>query len=185
MSDYSKSIVYKIHKDDICYIGSSNDETLRKRNHKSDCNNENAHNYNTPVYKYIRENGGWDTWEFEVIERFSCKNEEQLVEREDYYYDLLKPVLNTRRPLRTKEELKEQKAINGVKWYKVNKEAIAKKNAENAEERNKYNAEYLQKNKVKLYQKFICDCGGKYTHQSKSRHLKLNIHIAFIEKKAT
>ena len=179
MTDYSKSVVYKIHKDDICYIGSTNDEKRREQGHKDAYNNENS---NLKVYKFIRENGGWDNWIFEVIQRFPCDNKKQLVEREYYYYDLLKPLLNSRRPRRTKEELKEQKAINGVKHYKANKDEISKKNAERKDERAKYNSEHYEKNKEKINQNHVCECGGHYTTTgSKNIHLKLNKHIAFLK----
>jgi len=44
MSDYSKSIIYKIYKEDITefYIGSTKNENKREQQHKSDCNNENC-----------------------------------------------------------------------------------------------------------------------------------------------
>ena len=89
------------------YIGSTHDEIERERLHKSDCNNENGGQYNYKVYKFIRENGRWDNWIFEVIQEFPCENKIELVIREQYHYDLLKPALNTYRPHIPEEELKE------------------------------------------------------------------------------
>ena len=56
MSDYSKAVIYKLHKDDMTeiYIGSTSDKKERERLHKTDCNNENVEQYNYKVYKFIR-----------------------------------------------------------------------------------------------------------------------------------
>jgi len=189
MSDYSKSVIYKIYKEDITefYIGSTYDEKKRRNHHKSNCNNENSKEYNLKVYQFIRENGGYDNWNFEVLEIYPCDNEEQLVEREDYYYDLLKPLLNSKRPLRTEEDMKEDKA----KYYQDNREYILKYTAkfyeDNKEEIQKRHAKYYEDNKesiiIKQKQKHNCECGGNYTSINKSTHCKTKKHIAFIEKK--
>ena len=102
MSDYSKAVIYKLYCKDKTvlefYIGSSHDEIEREKNHKDHWNNENSEKYNYKVYNYIRENGGWDNWIFEVIEEFPCENKIELVIREQYHYDLLNPALNSKRP---------------------------------------------------------------------------------------
>ena len=109
MTDYSKSVIYKLHNDYMTeiYIGSTHDEIQREDNHKQRLNNENYHGYNYKVYQFIRENGGWDNWMFEVIEEYPCDNMTELVIREQYYYDLMKPELNMIRPYITEEERKE------------------------------------------------------------------------------
>ena len=54
---------YKIYKNGCeNYIGSTVNYRKRKNYHKSCCNNEKSINYNFPVYKYIRENGGREDW---------------------------------------------------------------------------------------------------------------------------
>ena len=50
------------------YIGSTWNFTRRKRQHKSSCYNEKDRDYNSPLYKYIRVNGGLDNFEFYTIE---------------------------------------------------------------------------------------------------------------------
>jgi hypothetical protein len=203
MSDYLKGVIYKLHKDDMTeiYIGSTADEIEREKNHKSDCNNENGKtHYNLKVYKFIRENGGIDTWKFEVIERFPCENETQLVIRERYHYDLLKPALNTIRPYISEEERKEHKAQLDAKFYQKNKEEILKRDAkryqDNKGEILKQKAKHYQDNRDKILkqiakhyqdnikrmkQKHDCGCGGRYTIGDKAKHCKTNKHIAFIE----
>ena len=178
MTDFSKAVIYRIYCKDITileiYIGSTNDENNRKKEHKSNCNNENRNEYNLKVYVFIRANGGWDNWIFEVIEEFPCENEIQLVIRERYNYDLLKPALNTYRPYITEEERKEYTKKYG---------------AEHAEERKEYQANYheeyykdnrddiLKRNK----QKFTCECGIEYTFGHKKRHRDSKRHKEFIE----
>jgi hypothetical protein len=146
MSDYLKGVIYKLHNDDITeiYIGSTADKKQRKKQHKSDCNNEYSEEYNRKVYKFIRNNGGWDNWKFEVIERFPCENEIQLRIRERYHYDLLKPELNMIRPFITKEELKKYQA----KWRKEHKKVILKNSAKRYQD----NREEIQKQHAINYQ---------------------------------
>ena len=201
MSDYSKSVIYKIHNDDICYIGSTHHEYERERKHKSDCNNENGEHYNTPVYKHIRENGGWDNWKFEVIEEYPCDNRTQLRIRERDYYDLLNPELNMIRPYISEEEMKEERTQRSAKHYQDNREEIiekhAKYNEEHTEEIKENKANYYQKNievikektskyrgnnKEKIYRKCICVCGKEYRFNNKARHCNSIKHKEFIKK---
>jgi len=39
-----------------------------------------------------------------------------------------------------------------------------------------YYADYKLKNKEKLKEKFVCPCGGRYTHPHKAKHIKTNKH---------
>ena len=62
--------VYRLyHKNDLTmfYIGSSIDMEERKRTHTIGCKT-----MDLKVYKYIREQGGWDNFEFEIVEE--CEN---------------------------------------------------------------------------------------------------------------
>ena len=42
-------------------------------------------NHNTVMYKFIRENGGWDNWKFTIIEKFYCS--EEMKRREHYNFN--------------------------------------------------------------------------------------------------
>ena len=86
------------------YIGSSMDFTKRKRHHKSDCNNLNRIKYNYKVYKFIRDNGGFENWEFEVINEYKFITKKELNINEQYYKDLLKPTLNSKEVIINKKE---------------------------------------------------------------------------------
>jgi hypothetical protein len=41
-------------------------------------------------------------------------------------------------------------------------------------------AEYYKKNKAKLSTKHACECGGKYIHDGKARHLRTKKHQTYI-----
>lgn len=42
-------------------------------------------NHDTVMYKFIRENGGWDNWKMTIIEEFYCGEEMKI--REHYYFN--------------------------------------------------------------------------------------------------
>ena len=82
------------------YVGHSVDFDKRKGAHLRLCNNSNVKDYNLKVYKFIRENGGFDNWEFTILEE-DC---EKIRERFWYEYYNYLPQLNTYYPGRTKKE---------------------------------------------------------------------------------
>ena len=90
--DYSKGFIYKLCCLDVSvkeiYIGSSTNFKQRKIKHKSDCNKEKT--CNRYVYKFIRDNGGWENWTMSIIEEFSCNNVNEAKERELYWIKELK-----------------------------------------------------------------------------------------------
>ena len=136
MPNYQNSIIYKLkhnldYDDTNIYVGSTTNFKNRKYSHKTNCNNIKFHKYNYPVYKYIRDNEGWDNWIMIPIEQYPCNNIKELEIRERYHIDLLKSKLNKVIPTRTQKE-----------YYIDNKEKIAKRDKE-----------YLKKNKEKKYKK--------------------------------
>jgi len=50
---------------------------------------------------------------------------------------------------------------------------------DNKEKLNEYSRKYYQENKEKQQQKFNCLCGGKYTLEHKSSHMKTKKHKAY------
>jgi hypothetical protein len=173
MVNYQNSLVYKLECKDLeitdIYIGSTCNFNRRKQMHKSVCTNENCKDYNTPVYQYIRQNGGWFNWQMILIEEVPCQNKKQLNRIEAKYIKELGAVLNCYIPCRTKEEI--------VEYYKKYNKEYRQKNKEELDEyHKKYNKEYMQKNKEELYekrkQKIECNCGSVVTKASLSRHKK-------------
>jgi hypothetical protein len=51
-----------------CYVGSTNNYSNRCREHYSRCNNPKDASYNKKLYQFIRDNGGFDKWEIQLID---------------------------------------------------------------------------------------------------------------------
>lgn len=112
-TDYSETIIYKLccknPSINKIYIGHTTNFTNRKNNHKSNCCNENLNNYNLYVYKFIRENGGWDNWSMVQVENYNCNNKREAETRERYWIELLNSELNCINPISSIEEKEKQK----------------------------------------------------------------------------
>ena len=190
-------VVYKLFSknpdDNEYYIGSTNNIHRRQKEHKSCCNNKNSSDYNKKVYKYIRENGGFDKFDFEILEIGEYEDKKLLHERERFFIEQNKPSLNNNIPNRTKEEWREVNKENKKEHYQKNKEHYkehyqknkeiinnrAKEHYQNNKEKIK---EYYQKNKEKINEKKrekitceVCNCvitnGVKARHNKSQRHL--------------
>ncbi len=89
MVNYSKGLIYKLCCNDTnitdIYVGSTTNFVRRKCNHKSACNNENGKKYSRYVYRFVRENGGWDNWSMILLPEYSATNKKQLERKEHKY----------------------------------------------------------------------------------------------------
>ncbi len=157
MPDYSKCVNYKLCCKNLdvkeIYVGSTCNFTKRKNEHKSSTNNLNSKNYNIKVYKFIRDNGGFENWEMIMIEEYPCGNKMQKVKRERYWCEELKSELNSDVPGRT---IKEYYENNKKKYSEYTKEYYEnnKKYCEKySEKRRVYTKEYYETNKEKLKQR--------------------------------
>jgi len=83
--------IYKIWKegDENFYIGSTLGFRDRKNGHKSRCNNTTHTHHNFKIYQHIRANGGWDSWNMDIIEECEDRCREKEIIKE------LNPSLNT------------------------------------------------------------------------------------------
>lgn len=106
--NFSKNVIYKIVCKNLditeCYVGHTTDFNKRKNVHKTRCNNENTKFYNFRVYKFIRENGGWENWQMVEIEKFPCNDSREAGTRERYWYENLNSKLNCNVPMQTVSE---------------------------------------------------------------------------------
>jgi group I intron endonuclease len=148
--------VYKIYcKDtDITdeYVGSCKDIYKRIHNHKSHTKTKKK---SCAIHNFIRENGGWDNWDYKILEL--CDDDMRTKEQE--YIDLLKPSLNTRKALGDKKEYDRE-------WWSKHKEYSARRRTD-----------FVKRNpdKIKAYysKKVVCDkCGLELTQGSLNRHNK-------------
>lgn len=82
---YKDFVIYKIYqKDDpeIFYIGSTLNFKRRKSQHIKNITNRRSRKYKYPVYKYIRELGGIDNFDFEIVEKYPCNSKGEGLLRE-------------------------------------------------------------------------------------------------------
>ena len=109
MSNY---YFYKIsHKhSENCYVGSTGNFECRRYDHKRNVNNMTSKSYQYKLYKFIRDNGGWDNFIMEELEQLVCENKEFRLNREKELIGMHKTTLNTISPIQTPEELKKYKA---------------------------------------------------------------------------
>jgi len=134
-------------------------------------------NFKETLLKIVFFSIKWELREQErhLIEHRVCVNE-RIPNRTkaEYYQD-------------NKEKIKEYQAENRekIKEYQAEYRAANKEyqteyqavyNVENRDKIKEKNAERYQANKEKISKKFNCPCGGKYTHNQKSRHLKTKQH---------
>jgi hypothetical protein len=193
------------------YVGSTTDFTRRKQEHKRNCNNVNSKQYNLKVYQNIRQNGGWTEWKMIEIEKYPCCDNNQAHAREEYWRCELNARLNSLRAFRTEEQIKEYNKQYYIENIDTIKQQNKQYNTENADKIKEYKKEYRTENaeQIKEYQKqyrtenaeqikesrkeyrtenadifkkkYDCECGGKYTHENKARHLKLQKHKDFLK----
>jgi len=109
-ADYSKTQIYKLvckdlPNDPTCiYTGHTTNWKQRKSEHKSRSKMEpTTQYYNYPIYKTIREHGGWDNWDMILIEDFPCESKRHAEAKEQEWIIKIKSEMNTRRACCTKE----------------------------------------------------------------------------------
>jgi len=183
--DYNKSFIYKLCCKDVnvkeIYVGSTTGWKNRKKNHKLSCNNMKSKNYNSYVYKYIRDNGGWDNWDMVLIEHYNATDFKDLCKKERYWIDELGAELNMNRPYISVEEIieyktqyrnknKERILENKKQYYNNNKQKILE---QTKEYRNKNREQILEKAKLKI----TCECGSNIRKADYKRHTKSKKHI--------
>ena len=94
----------------------------------------------------------------EYQKQYAEKNKEQIVEYQKEYREQNKQKLAEQKKV-YREEHKEESKIKQKEWRELHKEQIKKQKAEVIE----------------------CECGKNYTFGNKSRHLKSNEHISYID----
>ena len=101
--DYSNTIFYKIFCKDTTikelYVGLTTNFVQRRHAHKQSCKNEKAPNHNCKLYNAIRNAGGWENWEMEIIAFHNCKDSHEAHKKEQEYFETLGATLNSIEPL--------------------------------------------------------------------------------------
>jgi hypothetical protein len=113
MVNYGNSLIYKLCCKDVnidkIYVGSTVNLSRRKSEHKQCCNNTNSKKYNMFVYKFIRDNGGFENWDMIQIMKYPCNDKRELQQKENETMKELKAELNSQSSFNTEEEKKEEK----------------------------------------------------------------------------
>jgi hypothetical protein len=154
-------IICKNENVNFVYNGHTKNYDRRIQSHKNWCKNK-CKNYNNKIYQIIRENGGFDNFEFIILETHYVENIIEARERERYWFDTLQSNMNTQVPNRTLEE-----------YYKTEQRKVYQQNREKTEHRVEYKKKY-----IKL--KMTCECGSIFTKVNLSQHLKTKKHLDFI-----
>ena len=179
--------IYKISSDycDKFYIGSTRNFTTRKNRHKSDCNNPNAGNHNSKIYRTIRENHGWQNWNMVCIEVMENTTKLDAEIREEQWRMSLKATLNDKMVTRgymTKAEYDKQHYAENIDHYKEWQKQYYDQRKDHCKE---YGKQYYEANKeqirAKNNEKCDCECGGKFTHANKIRHSKSIKHQQYLD----
>jgi len=196
MVNYTNSKVYKIwsRKGDKIYVGSTTKQYLSQRmdNHRTGYKSWKDGKCRLITSFQLFDEYGLENCFIELLEAKECKSKDELRQLEGKYIRELECV-NIKISGRTKKENYEQNKEQILKQCKEyrdkNKEKISvqkkQRDQDNKEKILRYQKQYRDTNKVKLNETQNCECGGKYTHGHKSRHLRTMIHCQFIESKAT
>ena len=104
------------------YVGSSQDFTRRMSDHKYRSKNETNTN---KLYTAIRSYGGYKNWTIEAIETSTCETNLEIRTRERFWFDELRPSLNSYRTQSSQEEIRLVK-MEKMKQYQIdNKEKLS------------------------------------------------------------
>lgn len=179
--DYSNTIFYKIScKDETVkdlYVGHTTNFVQRKSAHKTSCNSPKSANYPVKLYKTIRDCGGWDNWNMEIIAFRNCADSREARKTEQEYYDSLGATLNSIQPLpppkpiSTNKEDKSKYLINQADsshfvckccHYITNNKKDYKKHLITVKHKNKLTGDI----RLSTNSSFSCVCGKIYSHSS-------------------
>lgn len=104
------------------YIGSTMNFTRRKCQHKHHCNNKLSDASNYKIYNIIRENGGWDNWTMNPIDKQTFETKLDARIHENKIITERQSTLNTHKAVSSNEKLKKYKELNRDKYKEYQKE---------------------------------------------------------------
>jgi hypothetical protein len=174
------------------YVGSTLNFRSRKSQHKHSLTMLNNPSFNLNIYKFIRENGGWDNFEMRPLEEFKCETNTQSKIREQYWIDLKQSNLNSRKAFNTSSQYyidNRDKFLDKATQYRNNNKTIIAEAQHEYYINNKdnllnYQHQYQINNKTKISERkartYICECGKSLTISHKSGHNKTINHQKYI-----
>lgn len=163
MPNYANTLMYKLINYDcpeLLYIGSTTNFVKRKQKHKSDSKKS-----NTKIYRTIRENGGWESWNMIKISDYPCTSLTESHMEEDRLMMEMKSNLNMVKAYTSLEQRQEY-----CKQYREN----------NREHANEYAKQYRENKKEQIAkyksEKILCECGCNIRRSDISTHKKTTKH---------
>ena len=182
-----KRCVYRIECKDPkiqqIYIGSSLDLDNRIGSHKYSCNTPKSKEYNTPVYKFIREHGGWDNWKFDIEQDCYRMIEEDIIILEQTFIDCLNPELNSINASGQdrNEYMKEYRENNKESIKEYNNDYMKEYKKSDKYKQSKKNYYENNKESIKQYQKEYGKIKANCPHCDKEMNkTSINKHIKAI-----
>ena len=181
-NDYKNSVIYRIYckNPDIteCYIGSTKCFENRFSFHKTSTYNKNLHFYKYKLYQFIRENGGWDNFDREILEYYDCNNEEELKQKEQEYISRFEPKLNTYNAYASEEVKVKQKQKKGKKYRESEKgkETERKRTEKLMNDPERHQKKLKNKSEWGKKPKFCEVCNRTVTNDGWSQHIKTKLH---------
>lgn len=174
MPNYADGKIYKIicDKSDLIYIGSTC-QTLANRlsQHK------NKNNFKCSSKELFK----LGNCSIILLEKFPCKDKEELTAREQYYLDQFKDKCINNRDAHCSIGISYKNNKKAYfKQYYITKQHEYKDYYENNKDKIK---QIYVNNKDKLNQKNTCICGGNYTTANKTNHENTKKHIEFMKSK--
>lgn len=97
MKYYIYKLVCKDQSIEDIYIGATKDIKKRIREHRAESHLENRDAFHLKKYTMIRNCGGFENWDLEIIEEMNCNDRKYVLDREHNYIQNLKPKLNIRK----------------------------------------------------------------------------------------
>jgi predicted GIY-YIG superfamily endonuclease len=164
MTDYSKTVIYKIQhldKDELLYVGHTSNFIKRKNNHKSSCKT-----HSLPLYKMMRENGGWDCFTMIVLKDFPCDSKTEACIEEDKVMREMKASMNTLRAYLSPEE----RVVYHKEYQQANKEHIS-------ESKKKYRQANIERISEQKREPIECECGCTIKRGDLAKHRKTTKHL--------
>jgi len=153
MDDYDERYqygkIYKLYNENDhsqVYIGS----TIKMLNERLSVHKSKSKTEKSLIYRTI--NNNWNDWEFEIIEHFPCRNEEELKKREG---EVIREygTLNVRIEGQTRQEYYENNKDKIKKYYENNKDKFKEKSKEYYENNKDKIKKYYENNKDKFKEK--------------------------------
>jgi len=177
MTNYNNGKIYKIEclKTGLIYVGSTTKKYLSERltAHRTNYNSYKKGQYCfITSFKVLEHNN----YIISLLESVDCNSKDELRAREGFYIralDCVNKKIEGRTEREYKTENKEKISENAKEYYLENRDKILTQRVD-------YRQNNKEKISVKKKEKFICECGGKFTNSGRSKHKLTQKHKDYL-----